>query len=1223
MMQTTRNPTSRLFLAAAFLAAALLALPSIAAAQAARAEVSVGSKSKKKKKASSLFDEKTIKKKKKAKKKRDPDELVKGEFDFEKLEQLSFDERARRLQARKSRARRKMISDMEDLMARRGSRYANAASIFFRLAETWWDETHYQYLLQRANYNKKLKAYDAGTLSVKPTEPVENYQKSIEYYEKVLSQFPNYKRIDEVVYRLGKAALSQGKALGDRVLSNKGVQYLNQLVQRYAQSRYIPNAHLALAEHFFDVNNLTLAKMNYERIVQNFKNSPMYNYALYKLGWVYFNLREFRRTIETFQAVVREISKQGGKAIGFRDQALKDLIPAYAELENGWPEAKAYFLKVEGEKKMWKALLRLANIYVANDKDDLAIALFGHFIDQKPTDARCVDWWEQIIDIYIKLEEFAGIEQAVRKFLAFTDERTSPWISANKGNAEAIDKARDMGERLLLFMSNRFHQTAQKKEEQQKDPEGARPFYIKAAKDYAEFVRRYPNSPKAYIVNFYYAEILFDHIKDYKTANKQYKRVIALDRKGEYVEDAALGVIYSVEELMKQTHACYKDDKWKHDPTCPLLLDPAVGEGTKVEKTKTKHEVTAEDVKNANVPKKRQELHPLEADYVMAADKYVELMEALKKEKGAKWMKKKNRGQNVPGIMYLAAATYYERGQYPKAIERLEKVYKYDQGRLESEIAVKTIIDVYARQKNWPLIEKWARRMVKRGKRKLRLFKVKDLRKYIAVAVGEQAREMAERKDFDGAHRKYDTILREFRRDEPELAAISLFNKATIYEIQKEEKKAIQTYEAVVKQFKKSKVAPEAMFNIGMIYEAQTQFKDASDSFLKMAKIRKNSDAAQALINSGAILKALRQYSDAAKVYGNFIKLAKGLKEGPKEDITRLKALIPDAHLEVGKVHEKDGNLKKAIKAYGLVAKKMKDRPELRIEAISRSMAFMHESDTAKFKAATAKYEALSDKKKAKKKPPKKKSKNRKKVTKLIKQIKAIWDAEPKARKGMAVYYYAQALFMGAEYVYDDFANLSLSDVKNMKGLKPMLEKQAKLLKAAEKGYFGVIDTTAAGLGRAFAAAAAFKIGLLYYRFKEDLFNAPLPKKIEKLSDMGYTDVEDRYRETIEKIAAPIEEQALVALRHAINVAHNLGVYNKWSREAGEYAAKVNPSEYPTVEKDPNLPKATTALNPNKTTDPATSAAFITRVRRGKFTVSFKPKSIKTKEKKAAKRQYN
>ncbi|MCO4762484.1 MAG: DUF3808 domain-containing protein [Myxococcales bacterium] len=1193
-------PNSSIARIAAVIVAAALVAPAVASAQAPM-DVGAGAKNKKADKKASLFNEK-MKKEKKKRPKADPNAVTKGEFNYEKLEQLSFDARARRLQQNKSKARQNLINTMERLVARKGggARYKRMAGIYFRLAETYWGETHYQYLLARDRYNKEMLAFDKKIRSTKPTEPVENYQKSIEYYEKVLREFPNYQRIDEVMYRLGKAALSQGKALGDKVLSNKGVQYLNQLVQKHQQSRYISNAHLALAEHFFDSNNLTLAKMNYEQIVQNYKGSPMFNYALYKLGWVYYNLREFRRTVETFQAVVREISKLKGKALSFKEQALKDLVPAYSELERGWPEAKAYFTKVEGEKGMWKRLERLAAIYVANDKQDLAIELHSHFIESKPTDPRCVDWYETIIDIYLGLEEFNGIAGAIRKFLAFTDERTSAWVAANKNNEDAMEKSAELGEKYLLYMSNYYHQKAQKVEDETKSLDAARELYVKAGADYKEFVRRYPHSKKAYIVSFYYAEILYSQLKDYEGARQQYKRVIDRDRKGEYLEDAALGVIYSVENLLKQTHARYDYDKnvWIKDPTAPALIAVQTSEGgSKVTKTKRKKGdgVSEEEIKGASVPKKRQELHPLEQDFVGAADKYVALMVELKKSekcrKKKKWCKKK--GRDVPGIMYLAAATYYERGQYPKSIERLEIVYRYDQKRIESEIAVKTLIDIYARQKNWVKIEEWARKMLDR--RKNRLFKKKDLRKYVAISVGEQARDLAERKDFDGAHAKYDTILREFRRDEPELAAVSLFNKAAIYEIQKEEKKAIQTYERVVKEFKKSKVAPEAMFNIGMIYEAQTQFKEAAASFLRMAKIRKNSDAAQALINAGAILKALRQPDQAVKAFTAFMKLAPKIEAGP--DTARLRALIPDAQLEIGRVWETAGNLKKAKKAYKNVAKKFSNRPELQVEAIGRLLKLMVAEDDAR-----------------------KRPKNKKKIIKSIEAIKVAF-AKPGARKGNAAYYFAMGLFQSAEFLYNDFKKLTLRDVKNARGLKGMLEKQAIALKKAEISYFSVIDATAAGQGKDYAACAAFKVGLLYYTFKEDLFNAPLPKQVERAVDAGFYEVEERYRHAIEQVAAPIEEQSLVALRGAIRTAHNLGAYNKCSRQAGEYAAKVNPDEYPTVEKDPNLPKATTALNPNKTTNTSTSAAFITRVRRGKFTVDFKPSNIQVKQKKAAKRQ--
>ena len=1190
-------------LVAAVLACAIVA-PGLVLAQAADLP-GVGADTKKAEKKGSLFDEQQLKKQKE-KKKVDPDAVQKGDFDAEKLESLSFDAKARKLQAQKSVIRNKMIKEMESFVERKGGSGVDEpermASIYFRLAETWWEETHYQYLLARARYNAEVKAFEDGVRKTKPTEPVENYEKSILYYEKVLQQFPSYKRIDEVIYRLGKAALGQGKALGDKVLTNKGVQYLNQLIQKYQQSQYIPQSHLALAEHFFDSNNLTLAKMNYERIVQNFRSSNLFNYALYKLGWVYFNLREFERAVETFQSVVREIDKSKVKQIEFRDQALNDLVPAYAELERGWPAAKEYYTKVEGEKQMWVRLERLAALYVANDKQELAIELHGHFIETKPTDPRCVDWWETIVDIYMTLEKFEDIEVALRKFLAFTDERTSPWVSANKKNAEVTEKAAKLGETYLIYLSNHFHQRAQKIEEEQKSLEAARPDYVKAAADYAEFVRRYPNSKKAYIVNFYYAEILYLQLKDFEKARAQYKRVIELDKEGEYLEDAALGVIYSVEELLKNTRARYDYDKktWIEDPTAPSLVTVKTSDASsaKVEVTKKSEEetVTEDQIKEASVPKKRQELHPLERDFVDAADKYVTLMENLQKAKGAEWMKKKNRGRDVPGIMYVASATYYERGQYPEAIERLERVYKYDEARVESEIAVKTLIDIYARQKNWQKIEEWARVMLSR--KKMQLFKVKDLRKYIAVSVGEQARELAERKDFDGAHAKYDTILTEFRKDEPELAAISLFNKAAIYEIQKEEKKAIQTYERVVKEFKNSKVAPEAMFNIGMIYEAQTQFREAADSFLKMAKIRKNADAAQALINAGQILNALGQHKEAAAAYADFIKTVTGLKE-TDDETKRLVALVPDAYLEIGRVYERAGMLKDANKSYGLVASKFGARPELQVEAIGRSMKLLIDED----REAT-------------------KPKNAKKIQDYIKQVLKIWE-NPEARGGNAQYYFAQSLFHSAEFLFDIFAKLSLKDVKNMKMLKPMLEKQATTLKAAEKSYFEVIDSTAGGQGKYFAACAAYKVGMLYYRFKEDLFSAPLPKQVERAVEAGYPEVEERYRQAIEQVAAPIEEQSLVALRGAIQTAHNLGAYNDCTRQAGEIAAKMNPNEYPTVEKDPNLPRATTALNATKTTDTSSSAAFVTRVRRGKFTVSYKPEDIasQTKEKAAAERK--
>ncbi len=1120
------------------------------------------------------------------KKKKDDDKLKKGEFDYEKIESLGFTRKEQELQLEKSKTRKALIKTLEDYLNRGTITDPNKlADIYFRLAEAWWEETHYLYLLDRAEYNKLMLSFDKGILKVAPIEPVENYQKSISFYEKILQQAPNYQRMDEVLYRLGKAALQQGKALGDKVLSNKGVQYLNQLVQKHQTSKYIAQTRLALAEHFFEMNNLTLAKMNYEQIVQNHKCISIYNYALYKLGWVYFNLREFRRTIETFQMVIKEVGsdscgkkeEMNASKMGFIDQACKDLDQAYAELEHGWDEAERYFSETKTCGTVEAHLIRIKDLYVANDKDELAIEILHKFIKEQPTDKRCVDWHEQIIDIRKKIGNFKDTEVAMRDFLSFSDSRTSAWVAANKNNAEVADKADKMGEAILLFVANYYHQLAQKTDEETKTFEKAKPYYAQAAADYGEFERRYPKAKKRYIVSFYHAEILFDQLKDYKGAKERYLVVIDLDPEGEYVEDAALGVIYSVEELMKQTRACYNEQKdaWDEGPTCPYLLDPNTSSETKVFKTKKKEDLTESQIKAAIVPKKAQKLHPLETDYVKGADTYVKLMESLKEKK-----KLAGKGTRVPEIMYLAATAFYERGQYDQAIKRLEQTYNFKEDSKAAEIAVKTLIDIYARQKEWAPIELWARKMLAR--KTLIVFQKKDLRKYVAVAMAEQAILLAEKKDWDGAHAKYDKILAEYKAEEPELAATSLYNKALLYELQKEDTKAISTYERVVKEFPKAKIAPEAMFNIGVIYESMTNFKDAADAFLNMTKFRDNADAAQALINAAAILNALGDYKGAAAAYDAFVKLANALK-GDDENTQRLKSLVADAELEKGHVLEKMGadGAKAAAGVYGALVTKYPNRPDLAVEALGRRAETLRLSDAGKNRVAV--YKTVTD------------------------AVKAY--ENPAGQKGRAAYYVAQGMFYKAEYDFDDFEAVTLKTVKKMSQLAGVLVKKADLLKKSEKSYFGVIDQTASGQGRAYAAASAFRIGLLYFNFKEDLFKAPIPPQV-----LSNPQLEEEYRKAIELIAVPIEEQALSALKNAINVAHNMGVYNKWSKEAGEYAARVSAADYPTVEKDPNLPRASTAVSPDKPTDAATSASFVTSVRRGKYKVSFKPEVVEIKK---------
>ena len=242
------------------------------------------------------------------------------------------------------------------------------------------------------------------------------------------------------------------------------------------------------------------------------------------------------------------------------------------------------------------------------------------------------------------------------------------------------------------------------------------------------------------------------------------------------------------------------------------------------------------------------------------------------------------------------------------------------------------------------------------------------------------------------------------------------------------------------------------------------------------------------------------------------------------------------------------------------------------------------------------------------------KVKNRKKTTKLLKAAAKIWaklqppepkegakpkkkrkakkPAEPIAIEDSTKVYAALGALELAEYSYDDYAKLRIEAINkrgefDMKKLGKTLEKKAKALGATSKDFDVVLGFRDPGM----AAAAAFREGQLLYEFAESLFNAPVPPEIAENPD----DV-DEYRYQLEEFAAPIQEKSLKAFTLALKSALDKNVYNSWSRRSAEFAAKVNPDEFPLSDFN---------VQPDKMKDTLQSTSFVSIIRRGDVVVNF------------------
>ncbi len=1053
-----------------------------------------------------------------AKKHKKPKGPRHGKFTLERFERSMYTKEIEQKQRQMARLRVQMIAKLKKLL--NSPYYQNKAEICFRLAEAYWQDSKWKYMQAMKRYTKAMEAYQAGTLKKKPVAPKEDYSVALQYYRRVLQEDPNYARMDEVMYYLGSGALMEAKLKKDPALRKEGIKELNDLVQRFPKSRFVTRAYLALAETYFNHSQFYFAKANYEKIIHNFPNSPMYNYALYKLGWVYFNLMDYERTIKTFQKVVEAVSKQPSK-IEFRSQALNDLVVTYAEVEHGWDRAKDYFFSVLPKEKAWKKMHALAELYVGKDMVPEAIRAYREFIEYEKITPAVLDYYKTIMSLYRNTNDYESAATLLKEILQYFD-RNGKWWAANKSHPEVLKAADKFISEHIMWIATYFHAKAQKKNK----PE----LYKRAAYWYKQFLDRFPNAKEAYKVNFYYAEILYGQEHDYKDAAKQYQLVIDRDKKGEFVEDAALGLIYCYDELMVQAG-----------------LRQVAQKGKKIQVVKFKKKENAQEK-----PIPRTKLKDLERKYIAAADQYVKLVSAVMKDPKRR-KKHPNMGKKIPEMMFIAAQTFYKHGQFVQAVKRLQVLFQYAPRSKFAAYGVFIILDCYRRLKRWNKVEEWARKLIKA--RNFTVKSKKELEKLVAIAMTENARQMAMERHFSSAIREGLKVYREFRHDK-KLAPKALFNVAALYEKKRDTRNAIHTYERVVREYPKSSVAPEALFTIGLINESQTNFKAAARSFERMKKFRKAKQTPEALIDAGLIWEALGQYKKAIIDYKNYIRWFP-----KKKDKARI-------HLHIAEVYEMMGTKRGKLMAnrvYRQWLARHYDAPlDWRVKAYTKIGKNLYDIDRIRYR--------------------------RQVTAAMTNAIKAFTKITKPKELAHGKYYAAEAAFFLAEYAFYDFQQVKLPSTLKKSVLKAALIKKATAHKKAEKMYDKVLDFKSGQ----WSAAAAFRIGLLYSTFAKELLDLPVPQQLTPEQQQDY--------EALIQIqfAQPVQAKAQTAFKHALELAHEKGAYNKYTKMCAKYAHEVNPDDFP-VAGEP-------LVKPDHPKDTLMSTSFIRVLKRGDVIVTIKKK---------------
>ncbi len=169
-------------------------------------------------------------------------------------------------------------------------------------------------------------------------------QAAIKYYTNLKNQYPKWCQTNNA------ADPTKSTGCTDEVLYYLAYEYEQannleqarkvyfELIQNWAQSKYIPNAYLAFGELFFneaqgDPSKWSFAEQSYKEVIKYpAPDNKVWGYAHYKLGYVAWNqgnfpqaLTEFKKTIE-YGTQYSQLPNAAQLAVSAR----RDIIPVYA-----------------------------------------------------------------------------------------------------------------------------------------------------------------------------------------------------------------------------------------------------------------------------------------------------------------------------------------------------------------------------------------------------------------------------------------------------------------------------------------------------------------------------------------------------------------------------------------------------------------------------------------------------------------------------------------------------------------------------------------------------------------------------------------------------------------------------------------------------------------------------------------------------------------------------
>lgn len=433
----------------------------------------------------------------------------------------------------------KQIEQMQRLINVTDDSDPQKPDFHFRLAELF-AEKHRYYTFYARGLDQKIFDAKPGEKSGLQSKQKEADKRGEAYLKEAVKSymaarnFKKFQRMDEVLFKL--AFLLQTVKREDLAR-----EVFHELIKDYPNSKYIPDAYLSFAEFYFQKGEMDAARKFYERVEQ-FPDSSVYGYAVYKKGWCFVNLGDFKKALEIFVGVIR-LTEQGkggnkGQREALQREARKDVVKAYARV-GGPDKAWEFFQRVGGDYAP-KMMEGLGELYWDQGMFGDSSKVFRRIISLNPESERVCEWQNKILRNTLSEGKKSDQVQELQRMGAAYD------LAAQK---QGIKKS------ILDECKNAFHDTTKElaliwHKEAQKTKNADTYELVRFV--YTEYLKHFEKEPGAGEMRFYFAEVLW-MTERWKEAAEQYTKFVESNPKHKDAKDAAYAAVLAWQNALNIT----------------------------------------------------------------------------------------------------------------------------------------------------------------------------------------------------------------------------------------------------------------------------------------------------------------------------------------------------------------------------------------------------------------------------------------------------------------------------------------------------------------------------------------------------------------------------------------------------------------------------------------------------------------------------------------------